>query len=414
MFDPIDVRSLFPALERTLGGELVAYLDGPGGTQTPRAVSTAMTEVLDQGVSNTGGRFAASRYADEITASARSAVADLINAANPNEVAFGQNMTSLTFAISRALARTWRAGDEIIVTRLDHDANIAPWAVAAEERGVTVRWLDFLPEQDYVPDYSSLERLLTPRTRLVAVTHASNALGTVVDVTRVTDAAHSVGAHVFVDAVHYAPHGLLDVQALDCDFLVASAYKFFGPHTGILYGRHELLAELEAYKVRPAPPDPPGKWETGTQSFESLAGVTAAVDYLTSLGVGAADTPRRKALAAGMEAIGVYERTLAEAFLAEVSNLPGVTVYGPTRKDTSRTPTFAVAVDGLPPVEVQRRLGERGIFVWAGHYYAVEVMQRLGVLQSGGLVRIGFVHYNTREELARLVGALEELGTARS
>ncbi|MDH3261383.1 MAG: cysteine desulfurase-like protein [Acidimicrobiia bacterium] len=408
MFDPHDVRPLFPALQRTLDGEPVVYLDGPGGTQTPRAVSAAMAGVLDRGISNLGGSFASSREADVISAAARSAIADLINSGS-NEIAFGQNMTSLTFAVSRALARTWQAGDEIVVTRLDHDANITPWLVAAEERGVTVRWLDFLPESGYDLDYSALDGLLRENTRLVAVTHASNALGTIVDVARVVEAAHSVGARVFVDAVHYTPHRLVDVQSLDCDFLVASAYKFFGPHTGFLYGRHELLAQLEAYKVRPAPSDPPGKWETGTQSFESLAGVSAAVDYLASPGGSAAAVPRRAALQASMEAIGGHEKSLAAGFLSALENLEGVTVHGPTHKDANRTPTFAVAVAGLTPDEVQRRLGERGIFVWSGHYYAVEVMRRLGLLEAGGLVRIGFVNYNTTEELARVIDALDQL-----
>lgn len=410
MFDPHDVRPLFPALERTLEGKPVVYLDGPGGTQTPRMVSSAMAGVLDRGISNAGGSFASSREADEIAGAARGAIADLINSGS-NEIAFGQNMTSLTFAVSRALARTWQPGDEIVVTRLDHDANISPWVVAAQERGVTVRWLDFLPEGGYELDYAALDGLLTRNTRLVAVTHASNAIGTVVDVPRVVEAAHSVGARVFVDAVHYTPHGLIDVQALDCDFLVASAYKFFGPHTGFLYGRQELLARLEAYKVRPAPSDPPGKWETGTQSFESLAGVSAAVDYLASLG-SAVEAPRRTALQAGMKAIGGHEQALTQAFLAAAKHLDGVTVHGPTAPGANRTPTFAVSVAGLNPDEVQRRLGEQGIFVWSGHYYAVEVMRRLGVLDEGGLVRIGFVHYNTTEELARVVAALDQLTTA--
>ncbi len=409
MFKPHDVRPLFPALERLQHGEPVVYLDGPGGTQTPRTVSAAMARVLDRGISNLGGSFATSRDADEITGAARRAIADLINA-TPAEIAFGQNMTSLTFAVSRALSRTWQPGDEIVVTRLDHDANITPWVMAAEEREVTVRWLDFLPEHGHDLDYAALDGLLTDKTRLVAVTHASNAVGTVVDVPRVVEASHAVGARVFVDAVHYTPHRLVDVEAIDCDFLVASAYKFFGPHTGFLYGRHELLAELEAYKVRPAPAEPPGKWETGTQSFESLAGVSAAVEYLASLGSpSTGEASRRVAIRSGMEAIEIHERRLTDAFLSAALSIGGVTVYGPTMSGANRTPTFAVDVAGLNAAEVQRALGERGIFVWSGHYYAVEVMRRLGVLESGGLVRIGFVHYNTSEELARVVNALDEL-----
>ncbi len=410
MFDPQDVRHLFPALGRTQDDKPVAYLDGPGGTQTPGTVSGAMADVLDRGISNVGGSFASSRDADEITGSARQAIADLINA-TPNEVAFGQNMTSLTFSVSRALSRTWKAGDEIVVTRLDHDANITPWMMAAAERDVTVRWLDFSPEHGHDLDYAALDGLVNDRTRLVAVTHASNAVGTVVDVARVGEAARSVGARLFVDAVHYAPHGLVDVAALGCDFLVASAYKFFGPHAGFLFGRHDLLAELEAYKVRPAPSDPPGKWETGTQSFESLAGVAAAVDYLASLGgPGRTGLSRREALRASIDAIAEYEQSLSKAFLSAVAERDAVTLHGPTTP-ANRTPTFAVGIAGRTPVDVQRALGEKGIFVWAGHYYAVEVMQRLGVLNSGGLVRIGFVHYNTMDELNRVMTAIDELGT---
>ena len=409
MFDPHDVRPLFPALGRAQNGEPVVYLDGPGGTQTPKTVSAAMASVMDRGISNTGGSFASSREADEVTGAARTAIADLING-DANEIAFGQNMTSLTFATSRALARTWQAGDEIVVTRLDHDANITPWVLAAAEREVTVRWLDFLPDRGHDLDYAALDGLLSSKTRLVAVTHASNAIGTVVDVRRIVDAAHSVGAHVYVDAVHYAPHGSIDVGALDCDFLAASAYKFFGPHTGFLYGRGELLAQLDAYKVRPAPSDPPGKWETGTQSFEALAGVRAAVDYLASLG--GEDTSgvgRRKALGSAMNTIGAYERKLSTAFLSAVEELKRVVVYGASEPDARRTPTFAIGVTGVSPEEVARALGELGIFVWSGHYYAVEVMRRLGVLDKGGLVRVGFVHYNTMDELGRLVEALEEI-----
>lgn len=409
MFNPLDVRPLFPALERRHHDEPVVYLDGPGGTQTPKTVSAAIAGVLDRGISNLGGSFASSREAEDITDAARRAVADLINA-QPAEIAFGQNMTSLTFAFSRALSRTWQPGDEILVTRLDHDANITPWLMAAEQREVTVRWLDFLPEDGHDLDYAALDELLTGKTRLVAVTHASNALGTVVDVPRVVEAAHAVGARVFVDAVHYAPHRLVDVETNHCDFLVASAYKFFGPHTGFLYGRHDLLADLEAYKVRPAPTKPPGKWETGTQSFESLAGVTAAVDYLASLGSPSTRAmSRRAAIRSSMEAIAGHERGLTEAFLSAVQSIDGVTVYGPTVTGANRTPTFAVDVAGLTAGEVERALGERGIFVWSGHYYAVEVMRRLGVLEAGGLVRIGFVHYNTSEELARVVEALDDL-----
>ena len=412
MFDPHTIRPLFPALNRTQGGEPVVYLDGPGGTQTPRTVFEAMAAVLEAGVSNHGGDFATSHEGEATVSAARHAVADLINATNPREIAFGQNMTSLTFAVSRALARTWQPGDEIVVTRLDHDANVTPWVVAAEERGVRVRWLDFLPDEGCRLDYESLEDVLNRRTRLVAVTHASNAVGTIVDLNRVVAAAHSVGALVYVDAVHYSPHGLVDVQELGCDFLVASAYKFFGPHVGFVYGRHDLFAEIEAYKVRPAPSDPPGKWETGTQSFESLAGVTAAIDYLASLGGVDKSVPRRLALQGAMGVITEHEHRLTDVFLEAVARRDFLALAGPATAE-GRTPTFALAVDGLSAQEVQHRLGNEGIFVWAGHYYAVEVMKRLGVLETGGLVRIGFVHYNTRTELDRLVTSLDGLVAER-
>ncbi len=315
-------------------------------------------------------------------------------------------MTSLTFAMSRALARTWEPGDEIVVTRLDHDANITPWTMAAADRGVAVRWVDFHPEYGCRLDLDGLAAALGPRTRLVAVTHASNAVGTIVDVGRVTEMAHAAGALVYVDAVHYTPHGTVDVAATGCDFLAASAYKFFGPHTGVLYGRRELLDDLTAYKVRPAPASPPGKWETGTQSFESLAGVTAAVNYLAGLAPG---PDRRAALSAAMAALGEHERSLAARFLSGAAEIPGMTVFGVPEASHDRTPTFAVDVGGRHADEVQRLLGERGIFVWSGHYYAVAVMERLGVLDSGGLVRIGFTHYNTSAEVDRLLIVLDEL-----
>jgi cysteine desulfurase family protein (TIGR01976 family) len=409
--DPVPLRAQFPALQREVDGRPAVYLDGPGGTQAPQRVIDAMRDYLAYGSSNLGGPFLTSRYADEVTAQARTAVADLLNARRPEEIAFGQNMTSLTFSVSRAMARAWQPGDEIILTRLDHDANIAPWLLAAEERGVTVRWLDFDPA-DAALRLDALPNLLTPRTRLLAITYASNAVGSITDVRRAAALAHAAGAWVYVDAVHYTPHDLLDVQAVDCDFLVNSAYKYFGPHTGILYGKYDLLEALQAYKVRPAPQLPPGKWETGTQSFESLAGVTAAVDYLADLG-GAGET-RRARLARAMGRIKAYEMTLSERFLAGATAVPGLRVYGVTDVErlSERTPTFAVSLAGYTPEEVAARLGAQGIFVWHGHYYAVAVMERLGLLDKGGLVRIGFVHYNTPAEVDRVLGALDALARA--
>jgi cysteine desulfurase family protein (TIGR01976 family) len=410
--DAHSLREQFPALRQVIHGRPALYLDGPGGTQVPERVVTAMAGYLRAGGSNLGGPFLASERSEAVTNTARAAMAAFYNAAQTDEIVFGQNMTSLTFALSRALARTWRAGDEIVLTRLDHDANITPWVLAAEERDVRVRWLDFHPA-DTTLALEALPELLNERTRLVAVTHASNAVGTIPDVARIVQLAHRAGALVYVDAVHAAPHHLIDVQALDCDFLVSSSYKYFGPHTGILYGRYRFLEELTAFKVRPAPAEPPGKWETGTQSFESLAGVAAAIDYLASLGPPSGILRQR--LAGAMAAIQAYERQLSERFLQGATNVDGLRVYGLTDVERldERTPTFAASLDGYHADEVAAALGAEGIFVWSGHYYAVAVMERLGLLDQGGLVRIGFVHYNTPEEVDEVLAALARLAEQR-
>ena len=406
--DPIVLREQFPALRRTINGQPAVFLDGPGGTQAPERVIEAMTGYLRRGSSNHGGPFQTSRETDAATDAAREAMRDMLNARRAEEIVFGQNMTSLTFSISRAIAQEWQPGDEIVLTRIDHDGNVSPWLRAAEDRGVTVRRLDFRPENCTLA-IDTLPGLLNEKTRLVAVNYASNAVGTINDVAKVVEMAHAVGALVYVDAVHYAPHDVVDVQALDCDFLACSVYKFFGPHTGVLYGKYEHLDRLNAYRVRPAGDIPPGKWETGTQSFESLSGVTAAIDYLASLG--GQDGTRRERIVRGMKAIKQYEATLSERFLQAVTRVPGIRVYGITDPEEleRRTPTFAISLAGFSPEYVATYLGDRGFFVWHGHYYAVEVMARLGLLESGGLVRIGFTHYNTYEELDRLIEALIEL-----
>lgn len=402
MFDVQAARKKFPALARTQDGRPVAYFDGPGGTQVPAAVIEAMTRVLEEGVSNLGGDFASSRFAHEITESARRAIADMFGAASPEEIVFGQNMTSLTFSVSRALARTWRPGDRIVVTSLDHDANVTPWRLAAADRGVAVDMARF-DSDTYRLEVESVERVLTDRTRLVAVTHASNALGTIPDVAGIVEVAHAAGALVYVDAVHYAPHGPIDVRAIGADFLVASAYKFHGPHTGALYGRAELLEELEAYKVRPAPDTGAEKWETGTQSFESLAGVAAAVDYLASLGEG---EDRRARILDAHAAIERHVNALSRRFLDGLGD--HITLHGIPGVE-GRTPTFAITCAGRTPAEVAAHLASRGLYVWEGHYYAIEPMAQLGLLDQGGAVRIGFVHTTTGEEVDRLLGALDEL-----
>ncbi len=403
--DVVAARSRFPALSRLVAGNRAIYADGPGGTQVPESVIDAVSGYLERGGSNLGGPFVTSEETARVVAGARGAVADLFGATSGDEIAFGQNMTSLTLALGRALARTWSEGDEVVVTRLDHDANVSSWMQAASESGAVVRHVDFDRETGTL-DPAAFDAVLSPRTRLVAVTHASNAIGTVVDVAEVAARAHDVGALVFVDAVHYAPHGPLDVDAAGSDFLAASAYKFFGPHVGALYGRSELLAGLDAVRIRPAPSDPPGKWETGTQSFESLAGVTAAVEYLEGLGEGAT---RRERLVSALEATRAYEAELSRRFLDGIAAMGHVRCYG-IPKPAGRTPTFAVAVESMSPAAVAARLGSQGIFVWHGHYYALEVMAYLGVLDSGGLVRIGFVHYNTPDEVDRVLEALDDLG----
>lgn len=411
--DPDALRAQFPALQRQLNGRPLSFLDGPGGTQVPQSVIDAMSNYLASGSSNLGGPFLTSYETVEVAENARRALQDLLNAHRPEEIVFGQNMTSLSFAVSRAISRTWQPGDEIVLTRVDHDANISPWLMAAEERDVTVRWLDF-DTSDCMLKLHTLPELLSDKTRLVAVSYASNAVGSITDIKEVTRLAHAQNALVYVDSVHYAPHGLIDVQDLDCDFLACSTYKFFGPHQGVLYGKYELLDDLIAYKVRPAPSKPAGKWETGTQSFESLAGSTAAVDYIASIGDN--EGSRRQRIVSAMAAIEAYEQELSERFLRGAAEIPGLQVFGITDIENleNRTPTFAVRLDGYTSEEVASQLGGQGIFVWHGHYYAVAVMERLGLLDKGGLVRIGFVHYNTEQEVDQVVEALLRLSADRS
>jgi cysteine desulfurase family protein (TIGR01976 family) len=403
-------RAQFPALAQEVNGHPAVFFDGPGGTQVPERVIDAMCDCLVRSNANTQGAFSTSRRSDEIIAGAHAAIADLLGC-DADEVVFGPNMTTLAFALSHALARELRAGDEAVVTRLDHDANVAPWQALAE-RGAVVRSVDIRVE-DCALDMEDLARQINRRTRLVAVGYASNAVGTINDVAEVVRLAHAVGAMAFIDAVHYAPHGSIDVRALDCDFLACSPYKFFGPHTGVLYGKREHLARLRPYKVRPAPEELPGRWETGTQNHEGLAGVRAAVDYLAELGrlCSAAATTRRAALVAAYAAIRRYERGRIQPLIAGLLEIPGLTFYGirdPARFDR-RTPTVAIRLAGRTPRELANFLGARGIFTWDGNYYALNLTERLGVESTGGLLRIGLVHYNTAEEVERLLGALREL-----
>jgi cysteine desulfurase family protein (TIGR01976 family) len=381
----------------------VAYLDGPGGTQVPQTVIDAISAVLRHGVSNLGGGFGASHDAEEAVAHGRAAMADFFGC-DPAEISFGQNMTSITFAVSRALSRSWRPGDAVVVTSLDHDANFTPWVRAAQDTEGEIRVAEFDPATGTL-DPEAVAKLLDDRVRLVATCVASNAIGSLVDVAAITRLAHDAGALVYLDAVHAGPHRLLDVRSVDCDFLVASAYQFFGPHTGILYGRLDLLADLDFYKVRPAPSDPPDKLETGTQSFESIAGVTAAVDYLAHLGSGEG---RRARLESAYGHIGEHEMVLGNRFIDGVAGMDRVTIHGVPAMD-GRVATFAISVEGMAADEVAARLAAQAIYIWSGHYYALNAIERLGFLEAGGLARIGFVHYNTVAEVDRTLEALAAL-----
>jgi cysteine desulfurase family protein (TIGR01976 family) len=410
-----ELRSQFPALNDDR-----VFFDGPGGTQVPKQVIDRMQEYLIQMNANHGGAFKTSQRSDNLVREAREAIAHFINASRPEEIVFGANMTSLTMSMSRSIARYLKPGDEIILTRLDHDANISPWLFVAKERDCRVHWLDF-DLDDCTLRMDQLNSLLNERTRLVAVGYASNAVGTINPVKHIIDQAHKVGALCYVDAVHYAPHGPIDVQSLDCDFLVISAYKFFGPHVGILYGKYEHLLDLEPYKVRPAPKLPPGKFETGTNNFEGISGVLGALEYLSSTydvfnpqdsNVNADPTiisklnPRK-----AMIAIREHEKTLTQNLIQQLQAVPGLHIWGLTNPEDidQRVPTVSFTMDGFHPRQIAEKLGQQGIQVWDGNYYALAVTERLGLEETGGMVRVGLVHYNTPEEIDRLYQILKNL-----
>jgi cysteine desulfurase family protein (TIGR01976 family) len=408
--DVVACRRQFPGLEKTIEGRPAVFFDGPGGSQVPARVINAMVTCLAQHNANEGGLFATSREVGTIVAAAHEAAADLLGCTDPDQIIFGANMTTLTFALSRSLARTWSRGDEIIVTRLDHEANVSPWLLAAQDAGVVVRFLDIDPT-DCTLRLDELAQLLNAKTRLVAVGVASNAVGSINPVAEIATAAHQVGALVCLDAVHAVPHLLADVQAWGGDFVLCSPYKFFGPHLGILWGRRELLERLPAYKVRPAPDNLPGRWMTGTPSFEAIAGVRAAVDYLEELGrqvSPARPSNRRAALTAAYAAIRQHENALMDRFLAGVARLPGWRVWGitATKKVQQRVPTFGLTHHRHPPAQLARWLADDGIFSWHGHFYAPGLIERLG-LAPDGLLRIGLLHYNTHEEVQRLLALAE-------
>ena len=404
------IRAQFPALLQTVNGHAAIFLDGPGGTQVPQRVIDAISHYLSRDKANSGGNYETSRRTDRMLLEARQAMADFLGC-DADEVAFGLNMTTLTFAMSRALGRELNPSDEILLTCLDHDANFAPWK-ALEERGVVIRVAD-IHERDCTLNMADLASKINPRTRIVAVGLASNAVGTINDVNEITRLAHQVGALSYIDAVHYAPHGPIDVKAIDCDFLACSAYKFFGPHMGILYGKREHMQRLTPYKVRPASNDSPQRWETGTQNHECIAGITECVNYLADLGRGVDGgvTSRRQAILKAMQEIQSYERALAEQLIAGLLKIRGLKFYGITdsRKFAQRCPTVAVRIEGHTPAELAKRLNERGIFTWDGNYYAINLSERLSVESTGGFLRIGLAHYNSAHEVDTLLRALQEI-----
>lgn len=405
-FDPMTIRSLFPALNQRINNRPVCFFDGPGGSQVPQSVLNTMSHYLGHFNSNLGGAFFSSIETSTLMATARHAAQTLVNAPSINNMIFGANMTTLTFQLSRAISRDWQKGDEVIVTALDHYSNVSSWQQAAEDKGATVHQVR-INQANCDLDYEHFNALLTPRTKLVAVTYASNVTGSLIDVQRIITAAHAVGAKVYVDAVHYAPHRLIDVQALDCDFLVCSAYKFFGPHLGIAYIAPQWIQSLRPYKVEPAPNNGPARFETGTQNFESLAGFIAAVDYLAAYSR-TLDTQAlslRQHLSRSFDAYQTYEQTLSHYFINKLHRYNNVQLFG-LPHEQHRTPTFAIRINGIQPADVAIALGKQNICVWHGHFYAQGLCEQLNLIDNGGVIRIGCMHYNTFDEIDTLFETL--------
>lgn len=415
---PLDltlIRSQFPALSRP-----VIYLDNPGASQIARQSLEQIRSYLVETNANHGAAFPNSVESDRRVDLARAAMADFLNASRPEEIVFGPNMTTLTYNISRALGRTFNPGDVLVVTRMDHDANISPWLQVAEDRGCKIRWVDFDTENGTL-DLEDLQKALEEKPRLLAVGYASNALGTINPLKKIIPMAHEAGALVYVDAVQYAPHGPVDVQDLNCDFLVCSSYKFFGPHLGILYGRYELLEGLTAYRIRPCPADPPGKFETGTGNFEGICGLQGTLDYFQWFGetfggeyeelYRGVYTGRRLVYKKALAAIHAYEMELNREILKLLQTVPGLHLYGPAdpEKVDQRVPTFSFTLEGWRPRQVAERLAEARINIWDGNFYALAVTERLGLEGKGGLVRVGAAHYNTLDEINRFHLALQAL-----
>ncbi len=415
MLDLSSLRSKFPALSQTVNGNPAAFLDAPGGTQVPQTVIDAVSEYLATSNSNVHGPFLTSRRTDQVIEAAHMAAADLLGC-DSDEVVFGPNMTTLTFGFSRAIGRELQEGDEVITTLLDHNANIAPWHALAE-RGVRILEVG-IRREDCTLDMEDFERKLSPRTKVVAVGFASNAVGTINPLRQIVEMAHHQGALVYVDAVHYAPHHLIDVRDLDCDFLACSVYKFFGPHLGIVYGKREHLARLRPYKVRPATETLPYRWETGTQNHECMAGTTAAIDYIADLGrqVSTGAQTRREAISAAYGWVTQHELSLCRRLISGLLDIRGLTLYGIAEADrlNQRTATFGVRVEGHSPEGLARALGQKGIFTWAGNFYALTLTEALSLEETGGVLRIGLVHYNTPEEVERVLTELRFLAGCRA
>jgi cysteine desulfurase family protein (TIGR01976 family) len=414
---PIDsVRAQFPGLQREVAGRPAIFFDGPAGSQTPHRVAEAVSDYLLHRNANHGGPFATSQASDAMLADAHRAVADFVGAESAEEISFGANMTTLTFALSRALARTWKPGDEIIVSRLDHDANVSPWILAARDAGAVVRYIEVQPD-DCTLDLDTLRSSLGERTQLVAVGAASNLAGTINPVQEIAKLAHAAGAQLFVDAVHLAPHRPIDVGLWNCDYLACSPYKFFGPHMGVLWGRPELMAELPVYKIRVADDTIPDRWMTGTQCHEGIAGTLEAVNYLADLGreVAGGAPDRRGALCAAFRAIAPYENALCGKMLAGLARLTGVRVIGITDANRleERVPTVGILAEGCSPVALSEALGKRGVFSWGGNSYALPLTEALD-LEPGGVLRVGLLHYNTEAEVGRFLDLLPECITAAS
>jgi cysteine desulfurase family protein (TIGR01976 family) len=401
------VRSQFPSLSRLLNGKQAIYFDGPAGSQVPRVVVDRISDCMLHHNANRSGRFVTSREGDEIMNHSHQVFCDFLGAASPESIAFGPNMTSLTLQLSRALAQEWGPGDRILVSSLDHDANFTPWVLAAKDAGAEVKVIR-IRTSDATLDLASLDELLNERTRLVAVTAASNAVGSLTPIREIAESVHSVGAELFVDAVHMAPHKSIDVIDWDCDYLVCSAYKFFGPHIGALYGRKDRMQSLRPYKLRPAPDSLPGRWMTGTQNHACIAGAAAAIDYIASLSSIPADhSNRRERLIDAMSIISNYETELISKLIEGLLSIAGIKVFGITDSNrmSERAPTVSFQVAGATSIEVAQRLGDQGVFAWHGNYYALPLTESLGT-EPAGMVRLGCMHYNTLEEVERTLDLL--------